>query len=71
MAVREEETLIFEEDDERGCKERVLMKYFLLEWKLVKSLLDRIVSDGRVSDLSSVYKIRSIVISLSLSRNKF
>ncbi|GFY94218.1 ARM repeat superfamily protein [Actinidia rufa] len=61
MAVREEETLIFEEDDERGCKDRVLMKYFLLEWKLVKSLLDRIISDGRVSDLSSVSKIRTIL----------
>ncbi|GMP61853.1 hypothetical protein CsSME_00024154 [Camellia sinensis var. sinensis] len=57
MAVNEEE----EEDDEHGCKERVLMKYFLLEWKLVKSLLDDIVSNGRVSDLSSVYRIRSIV----------
>ncbi|KAL7238660.1 hypothetical protein ACSBR2_004702 [Camellia fascicularis] len=57
MAVNEEE----EEDDELGCKERVLMKYFLLEWKLVKSLLDDIVSNGRVSDLSSVYRIRSIV----------
>ncbi|CAL5340221.1 unnamed protein product [Camellia sinensis] len=58
MAVNEEEE---EEDDEHGCKERVLMKYFLLEWKLVKSLLDDIVSNGRVSDLSSVYRIRSIV----------
>ncbi|PSS24147.1 Tubulin-folding cofactor D like [Actinidia chinensis var. chinensis] len=61
MAAREEEALIFEEEDERGCKERVLMKYFLLEWKLVKSFLDRIVSDGRVSDLSSVSKIRTIL----------
>ncbi|GFY92637.1 ARM repeat superfamily protein [Actinidia rufa] len=61
MAAREEEALIFEEEDERGCKERVLMKYFLLEWKLVKSFLDRIVSDGRVSDLSSVSNIRTIL----------
>ncbi|KDP28777.1 hypothetical protein JCGZ_14548 [Jatropha curcas] len=50
-----------EEDDEHGCKERVLQKYFLQEWKLVKSLLDDIVSNGRVSDLSSVHKIRSIM----------
>ena len=56
-----------EEDDELGSKERVLYKYFLLEWKLVSSLLNDIVSHGRVTDPSSVYTIRSIVLSLSLS----
>ncbi|KAK9274057.1 hypothetical protein L1049_018871 [Liquidambar formosana] len=70
MATREEETpkkeellavALNEEDDEHDSKERVLQKYFLQEWKLVKSLLDDIVSNGRVSDLSSVHKIRSIM----------
>ncbi|KAJ4829972.1 hypothetical protein Tsubulata_925447 [Turnera subulata] len=50
-----------EEDDEHDTKERVLQKYFLQEWKLVKSLLDDIVSSGRVTDPSSVHKIRSIL----------
>lgn len=54
-----------EEDDEHGSKERVLQKYFLMEWELVKSLLNDIVSHGRVSDPSSVYKIRSIVSSFT------
>ncbi|KAF5731648.1 tubulin-folding cofactor D [Tripterygium wilfordii] len=70
MAAREElenptaekpETVTEEvEDDEHDAKERVLQRYFLQEWKLVKSLLDDIVSHGRVSD-SSVHKIRSIM----------
>ena len=64
MAVKDIEE---EEDDELGSKERVLYKYFLLEWKLVSSLLNDIVSHGRVTDPSSVYTIRSIVLSLSLS----
>lgn len=77
MATREEETwkkeeemgiaANDEEDDEHDSKERVLQRYFLQEWKLVKSLLDDIVSNGRVSDPSSVHKIRSIVISHPLS----
>ncbi|KAJ6679463.1 BETA-TUBULIN COFACTOR D [Salix purpurea] len=50
-----------EEDDEHDSKDTVLQKYFLLEWKLVKSLLDDIVSNQQVSDLSSVHKIRSIM----------
>ncbi|KAJ4833758.1 hypothetical protein Tsubulata_038530, partial [Turnera subulata] len=50
-----------EEDDEHDTKERVLQKYFVQEWKLVKSLLDDIVSSGRVTDPSSVHKIRSIL----------
>ncbi|XP_040999497.1 tubulin-folding cofactor D-like [Juglans microcarpa x Juglans regia] len=50
------------EDDEHDSKEMVLQKYFLLEWKLVKSLLLDIVSNGRVSDPSSVSTIRSIFI---------
>ncbi|XP_010559107.1 PREDICTED: tubulin-folding cofactor D [Tarenaya hassleriana] len=49
------------EDDEHDSKERVLQRYFLQEWKLVKSLLDDIVSNGRVADPSSVQKIRSIM----------
>ncbi|WCJ22886.1 Tubulin-specific chaperone D [Euphorbia peplus] len=49
-----------EEDDEHDCR-RFLQKYFLKEWKLVKSLLDDIVSNRRVSDISSVHKIRSIM----------
>lgn len=50
-----------EEDDEHDSKEAVFQRYFLLEWKVVKSILDDIVSNGRVVDLSSVHKIRSIV----------
>ena len=52
-----------EDDDEHGSKEKVLHKYFLQEWELVKSLLNAIVSDGRVSDPSIAHKIRSIVLS--------
>lgn len=52
----------YDDDDEHESKERVIQKYFLQEWKLVKSILDDIASNGRVSDLSSVHKIRSIVI---------
>ncbi|ESQ44003.1 hypothetical protein EUTSA_v10005754mg [Eutrema salsugineum] len=72
MAAREEEMLPEkikieaavsgeEEDDEHDSKERVLLRYFLQEWKLVKSLLDDIVSNGRVVDPSSVQKIQSIM----------
>lgn len=50
-----------EEDDEHDSKERVLQRYFLQEWNLVKSLLDDIVSNGRVVVPSSVQKIQSIV----------
>lgn len=50
-----------DEDDEHDSKDTVLQKYFLQEWKLVKSLLDDIVSNQQVSDLSSVHKIRSIM----------
>lgn len=50
-----------EEDDEHGAKEAVLQKYFLQEWKLVKSILDGIVSNGRVSDPSAPRKIRAIL----------
>ncbi|XP_048132760.1 tubulin-folding cofactor D [Rhodamnia argentea] len=52
---------INEDDDEHDSKERVLQKYFLQEWQLVKSLLDGIISHGRVSDFSSVHRIRSIM----------
>ncbi|CAN7056504.1 unnamed protein product [Brassica rapa subsp. trilocularis] len=50
-----------EEDDEHDSKERVLQRYFLQEWNLVKSLLDDIVSNGRVVVPSSVQKIQSIM----------
>ncbi|CAB4300076.1 unnamed protein product [Prunus armeniaca] len=50
-----------EDDDEHGAKEAVLQKYFLQEWKLVKSILNDIVSNGRVSDPSAPHKIRSIM----------
>ncbi|KAL3615585.1 hypothetical protein CASFOL_041246 [Castilleja foliolosa] len=50
-----------ENDDEHDSKERVLQRYFLQEWKLVKSILDDIVSARRVSDPSAVHKIRSIM----------
>lgn len=52
----------YDDEDEYESKERVIQKYFLQEWKLVKSILDDIVSNGCVSDISSVHKIRSIVI---------
>ncbi|KAL5728185.1 hypothetical protein ACHQM5_001298 [Ranunculus cassubicifolius] len=48
-------------DDEYDSKERVLQKYFLREWNLVKSLLDNIVSNGRVVNPNAVYKIRAIL----------
>ncbi|KAK9143260.1 hypothetical protein Syun_012660 [Stephania yunnanensis] len=51
---------IDEHDDENDTKERVLHRYFVQEWKLLKSLLDRIVSNGRVTDPSAVNKIRSV-----------
>lgn len=49
------------DDDEHDSKERVLFKYFLKEWELVKSLLDCITANGGVTDPSDVQKIRSIV----------
>ncbi|CAM8906862.1 unnamed protein product [Rhodiola kirilowii] len=49
------------EDDEHDSKERVLQRYFLLEWKQVKSILNDIVSNGRATDPSSVRKIQSIM----------
>lgn len=51
-----------QEEDELDSKESVLQKYFLQEWNIVKSLLDDIVSNARVSDSSSVHRIRSIVL---------
>lgn len=63
MAAREEESLaaMNGEEEEHDSRERFLLRYFLQEWKLVKSLLDDIVANGRVIDPSSVQKIRSIV----------
>ncbi|EYU30551.1 hypothetical protein MIMGU_mgv1a0003801mg, partial [Erythranthe guttata] len=49
-----------EGEDEHESKESVLQRYFLLEWNLVKSFLDDVVSARRVSDLSAVNRIRSI-----------
>lgn len=63
-------TVVNQEDDELDSKERVLHKYFLQEWTLVKSLLDDTVSNGRVSHPSSAHKIRSIVLSLNFARLK-
>lgn len=53
--------VVSEDDDERDTCHIVLQRYFLQEWKIVKSLLDDIVAAGRVSDFSSVRKIRSIL----------
>ncbi|MCL7043675.1 hypothetical protein MKW94_029328 [Papaver nudicaule] len=50
-----------DEDDEHDSCELVLKRYFLQEWKLVKSLLDDIIANGRVVDPSAVNKIRSIL----------
>ncbi|KAL9142098.1 hypothetical protein ABFS82_14G146900 [Erythranthe guttata] len=50
-----------EGEDEHESKESVLQRYFLLEWNLVKSFLDDVVSARRVSDLSAVNRIRSIM----------
>lgn len=47
--------------DEQDSKEAVLQRYFVQEWEQVKSILHTIISNGRVVDLSSVGKIRSIV----------
>ncbi|OVA02998.1 Tubulin-specific chaperone D [Macleaya cordata] len=49
------------EDDEHDSCELVLQRYFLQEWKLVKSLLDDIIANGRVVDPAAVNKIRSIL----------
>ncbi|KAL1295820.1 hypothetical protein HN51_056648 [Arachis hypogaea] len=56
-----EDLTLNQDEDEFDSKERVLHKYFLQEWKLLKSLLDDTVSNGRVSDPSSVHKFRSII----------
>ncbi|GAU17999.1 hypothetical protein TSUD_51090 [Trifolium subterraneum] len=66
MEQQNEETVVAtvmnqEEDDEFDSKERVLQKYFLQEWNLVKSFLNDTVSNARVTDPSSVRKIRSIM----------
>ncbi|KAI5598471.1 hypothetical protein BDE02_02G133700 [Populus trichocarpa] len=49
-------------EDEHDSKERFLRKQFLQEWKIVKSLLDDIVSNQQLSDLSSVHKTRFIAM---------
>ena len=63
MEANLEKVTMNQEDDELESKESVLQKYFLQEWNIVKSLLDDIVSNSRVSDPSSVHRIRSIVLS--------
>lgn len=60
--------MVIDEDDEQDSKETVFHRYFLREWTLLESLLDDIISNGRVSNISSVHKIRSIVLSLFLLR---
>lgn len=57
------------EEDEQDSKEAVLQRYFLQEWQQVKSILHSILSNGRVTDLSSVRKIRSIVSLSFISLN--
>ncbi|XP_068650366.1 tubulin-folding cofactor D-like [Aristolochia californica] len=57
----EENTKEIKDDDELETREQVLQKYFLQEWKLVKSILDDIVANGGITDLSSVGEIRSIM----------
>ncbi|CAI9103662.1 OLC1v1002186C2 [Oldenlandia corymbosa var. corymbosa] len=49
------------EDDERDTCHIVLQRYFLREWKILKSLLDDVISAGGVVELSAVHKIRSIM----------
>ncbi|PKA48420.1 hypothetical protein AXF42_Ash020938 [Apostasia shenzhenica] len=53
--------LLDPEDDEHDSKETVLLRYFLREWELVKSIIDRIVSRDGATDPSDVSKIRSIM----------
>nr|XP_016438894.1 PREDICTED: tubulin-folding cofactor D-like isoform X2 [Nicotiana tabacum] len=53
--------MVIDEDDEQDSKETVFHRYFLREWTLLESLLDDIISNGRVSNISSVHKIRSIM----------
>ncbi|KAK7357845.1 hypothetical protein VNO80_17142 [Phaseolus coccineus] len=60
-AIQETVVTMNQEEDELDSKESVLQKYFLQEWNIVKSLLDDIVSNARVSDTSSVHRIRSIL----------
>ncbi|XP_068669774.1 tubulin-folding cofactor D-like [Aristolochia californica] len=57
----EEITKEVKDEDELETKERVLQKHFLQEWKVVKSILDDIVANGGVTDLSSVGKIRFVM----------
>ncbi|ESW14847.1 hypothetical protein PHAVU_007G022200 [Phaseolus vulgaris] len=60
-AIQETAVTMNQEEDELDSKESVLQKYFLQEWSIVKSLLNDIVSNARVSDTSSVHRIRSIL----------
>ncbi|KAK7390830.1 hypothetical protein VNO78_18945 [Psophocarpus tetragonolobus] len=60
-AIEETAVTMNQEEDELESKETVLQKYFLQEWNTVKSLLDDIVSKSRVSNPSSVHRIRSIL----------
>ncbi|KAK8961092.1 hypothetical protein KSP40_PGU019066 [Platanthera guangdongensis] len=50
-----------EEDDEHDTKEGVLLRYFLQEWELVKSIIGRIVANAGATDPSDANKIRSII----------
>ncbi|XP_020697787.1 tubulin-folding cofactor D isoform X1 [Dendrobium catenatum] len=53
--------LNLEEDDEHDTKERVLLRYFLQEWALVKTILDRIVANDGATIPSDVNKIRFVI----------
>lgn len=50
-----------EVDEEHDTKEKVLLCYFLQEWVLVKSILDRIVVNDGTTEPSDANKIRSII----------
>lgn len=61
----EQEMAVEEDGDEYGLRRGFRSKYLLKERSLVDSRLDDIISNGCVSDPSSVNRIRSIVIQFS------
>lgn len=62
----DEQEEIKTEEDEQDSKDCFLERDFVREWKLLKSLINDIVSDGLLSNFSSAHKIRSIVLCLSV-----
>ncbi|OAY50759.2 hypothetical protein MANES_05G127200v8 [Manihot esculenta] len=61
----EQEMAVEEDGDEYGLRRGFRSKYLLKERSLVDSRLDDIISNGCVSDPSSVNRIRSIMYSIS------